>query len=224
MSFSFSFWKTTQNHLSRQAEMYELESWESLNPFFRRTHICQRRLHFQNEIEDERGKANFRRDGKQRVEMTQTGGILFDPIQLKNFSISVSLCWRNVDKYVGVTRVIWNFVQNSQKCITINERCKESRRRRVVSLELIDHCKRKPHNFLSPFSLKQGSPFQALDWTTQVPPMPRISRLGKYVEKSLMYHCYFCDTTTRRKGRRTAAKHSGEKSLKSSIFQHSKSS
>ena len=98
------------------------------------------------------------------------------------------------------------------------ERCKESRRRRVVSLELIDHCKKKPHNFLSPFSLKQGSPFQALDWTTQVPPMPRISRLGKYVEKSLMYHCYFCDTTTRRKGRRTAAKHSGKKSLKKSHF------
>ena len=37
-------------------------SWESLNPFFRRTHICQRRLHFQNEIEDvgKGGKANLK--------------------------------------------------------------------------------------------------------------------------------------------------------------------
>ena len=69
-------------------------SWESLNPFFRRTHICQRRLHFQNEIEDvgKGGKTNFRRDGKQRVEMTQTGGILFDPIQLKKlFNLSFAM-------------------------------------------------------------------------------------------------------------------------------------
>ena len=61
MSFSFS--QTLDISTTRQiAEMYYLRTWrerESLNPF--RTHICQRRLHFQNEIEEEERKGNNKR-------------------------------------------------------------------------------------------------------------------------------------------------------------------
>ena len=65
---------------------------ESLNPF--RTHICQRRLHFQNEIEEEERKGNNKRRRVNYVLKRGDAGIFL--INLKGHQLFSIPAFRNV--------------------------------------------------------------------------------------------------------------------------------